>query len=192
MLRKNKHLFLILTFSSLVAVLFVGGWLLLLGLLSPATGEDGDESATAFSVLPSLEVVLQRHYVCGEMLEERMMSPLSVESVRQQFADWDVAEQTETRLVLTKQVDDLAPQCKANGFFGITDEGLMTLFYGPPEEGNVIRTFYQLDVERLETSLPQQVAQQLRDGIRVTTVQEFHSVLSTYAEFIQEKDQGTG
>jgi forespore regulator of the sigma-K checkpoint len=186
MFRKNKHLFLVLTFSSLVAVLFVGGWLLLLGLLSPASGEKGDESATAFSVQLPLEVILQRQYVCGEMLEERIVSHSSAEAVRKRYAGWDVAEQTAHRLVLTKTVDDLAPQCKAHGFFGITDEGLMTLFYGPPEDGNVIRTFYQLDVERLETSLPKQVAQQLRDGIRVSTVQEFHSVLSTYAEFIQE------
>jgi len=186
MFRKNKHLFLILTFSSLVAVLFVGGWLLLLGLLSPAAGDEGDESATAFSAQPALEVILQRHYVCGEMLEERRVSHLSPDVVRRQYVDWEVAEQTANRLVLSKKMDDLAPQCKANGFFGITDEGLMTLFYGPPEEGHVIRTFYQLDVERLETSLPQHVAQQLRDGIRVSTVQEFHSVLSTYAEFIRE------
>jgi len=185
MFRKNKHLFLILTFSSLVAVLFVGGWLLLLGLLSPAAGEE-DESAAAFSAQPPLELILQRHYVCGELLEERTVTSLPAEAVRQKYADWEVVEETGKRLVLAKQVNDLAPQCKANGFFGITDEGLMTLFYGPPEEGRVIRTFYQLDVERLQTSLPHQLARQLREGIRVTTVQEFHSVLSTYAEFSKE------
>ncbi len=178
-------MFLIITFSSLAAMLFVGGWLLLFGLLSPHRGEDTGETAAVFSAGGPIEVILRRHYVCGEMLEERTVIHEAAETVLQRYSDWDVEEQSENRLIFKKEVEDLAPQCKANGFFGITDEGLMTLFYGPPDEGNVIRTFYQLDMQRLETSLPKEVAQQLREGIRVSTVSEYHSVLSTYAEFIR-------
>lgn len=185
MIRKNKHWYLIITFSSIAAMLFVGGWLLLFGFLSPERGEEAGETTAVFSSGGPLEVILRRHYVCGEVLEERTLVTATAETVRKRYSDWEVVEQTDHRLVLRKEVEDLAPQCKANGFFGITDEGLMTLFYGPPDEGNVIRTFYQLDLERLESSLPKEVARQLREGIRVSSVTEFHSVLSTYAEFIR-------
>ena len=48
---------------------------------------------------------------------------------------------------------------------------------------NVIRTFFQLDVNTLESSLPEGVLEQLQEGIRIQDKDEYDSVISTFSDF---------
>ncbi|WP_205417309.1 BofC C-terminal domain-containing protein, partial [Klebsiella pneumoniae] len=52
-------------------------------------------------------------------------------------------------------------------------------YQGEPDEEKVIRTFFQLDVGTMESSLPEGVLEQLHKGIRIQDVDEYNSVLST-------------
>ncbi|MNJ80872.1 hypothetical protein D3C77_794150 [compost metagenome] len=63
----------------------------------------------------------------------------------------------------------------------------MSLFEGKPQEKKVIKTFFQLDVETMESVLPEEVLKQLNHGIRVQDTSEYNSVLSTFSDFAVEQ-----
>ncbi|MNW53303.1 hypothetical protein D3C74_308610 [compost metagenome] len=63
------------------------------------------------------------------------------------------------------------------------------MFEGPPKNEKVIKTFFQLDVETMESALPNEVLKQLKQGIRVQDASEYNSVLSTFSDFALEQDQ---
>ncbi len=50
----------------------------------------------------------------------------------------------------------------------------------------MIETFFQIDIESLETGLPEEPIRQLQRGIPVHDIAEFNSVLSTFSEFTLE------
>lgn len=75
---------------------------------------------------------------------------------------------------------------KVDVYFGVDRDGQLVLFDGPPREERTIRTFFQLDIERMESSLPRSYVEQLKKGIRVADADEFNSVLSTLADFAKE------
>ena len=73
-------------------------------------------------------------------------------------------------------------------YMGIDKAGNLTLFDGPPEKKNPIETFFQLDIEHLETSLPYETVGQLYQGIRIRDRDEYNSVLSSLSTFIAEEE----
>ena len=46
-----------------------------------------------------------------------------------------------------------------------------------------MRTFFQLDVGSMESSLPRDVIQRLEEGIRIQDMEEYNSVLSTFSDY---------
>lgn len=70
-----------------------------------------------------------------------------------------------------------------SGYMGIDKDGNLSLFEGPPEDEKVLRTFFQLDVETMESVLPEEAIKQLQQGIRVQDMDEYNSVLSTFSDF---------
>lgn len=73
-------------------------------------------------------------------------------------------------------------------YMGIDKAGNLALFDGPPEKKNPIETFFQLDIEHLETSLPHETVGQLYQGIRIRDRDEYNSVLSSLSTFIAEEE----
>lgn len=73
-----------------------------------------------------------------------------------------------------------------NSYIGIDQHGVLSLFEGPPLEDNVIRSFFQIDIEFLESSLPPEIVEQLYEGIRITNHSEYNSVLSTFSDYAVE------
>src|SRR5690606_28399011 len=88
-----------------------------------------------------------------------------------------------SRVVFTEYIDDLSADCKQNAYVGIDASGSLTLFEGKPREAKAMKTFFQLDVEHLESALPAEVVQQLHEGIRITDVADYNSVLSTFSDY---------
>lgn len=80
-------------------------------------------------------------------------------------------------------------RCHVAMFFGIDDQGRLSLFDGIPEKKKVLRTFFQLDIEYLESRLPREHVEQLYNGIRVKDKEEYDSVLSTYCGFALERER---
>jgi forespore regulator of the sigma-K checkpoint len=131
-----------------------------------------------------VELILRRTYICGMKEEEKkQLTGSSLQQILARYAGWEIVSLEKEKLVLHKQVDDISPACKKNGYFGLTPEGILTLFYGLPKDNKVIQTFYQINTKRLEASLPPEEVALLKKGIRVRDLAEYNSILSTYGDF---------
>ncbi|WP_019120126.1 BofC C-terminal domain-containing protein [Brevibacillus massiliensis] len=143
-----------------------------------------DQSAVGRLEAEQIELVLRRSYLCGTKDEEKQLTTgKSAEQLLSVYADWEIVSVEPDRLVLHKQVNDLSPVCKENGYFGVSPDGMLALFNGVPSENKVIQTFYQINTDRMEASLPKEEIEHLKSGIRVRDLAEYNSILSTYSEF---------
>jgi len=132
----------------------------------------------------SRQVYLKRNYVCGEETELLgTMTPSAVLQYAKQHHEVELMLDKDGNALFVEAVADLSPRCKENAFFGIDSYGNLNLYNGTPGADNVIRTFFQLDVEQLKSSLPEDTWKQLIAGIRVNDVNEFNSVLSTFSDY---------
>jgi forespore regulator of the sigma-K checkpoint len=136
------------------------------------------------------EVWLRKVYVCGEETASLgLMNGSEIDRLFQEHAEWTIDRRDDGSVVFTEYVNDLSPACKESAYFGIDQDGNLTLFQGLPAEENIIRTFFQLDIQYLESSLPRETVRQLYEGIRIRDVEEFNSVLSTFSTFADEKEK---
>lgn len=136
-----------------------------------------------------IQTILHRVYVCGEEIEQ--LDQLNYEEVviiAEQNPNWELTvDQSYTLIRFVEQINDLSPYCKKNAFFGMNGDGEFSLFDGQPSHEKVIKTFFQLNVPYLESSLPDQELEHLMMGIRVRDIEEYDSVLSTYSEYSVER-----
>lgn len=138
-----------------------------------------------------LTVEVHRIYVCGEELKPlgRMMSQQIVQLLLK-HPEWKTVLDQENKTVYVEQrVEDLSEHCKANAYMGIDKQGNLNLYDGVPKKEKVVRTFFQLDVHYMESSLPQDKLDQLTKGIRISDMEEYNSVLSTYSDYASPKNQ---
>lgn len=160
-------------------------------VVQPASNQNDPATIEALnSVRSSSEqrsVFVQKRYVCGEETEKLGPMP-SAEIIKkhEEHPEWNVVLDQEGSVFFVEDVEDLAPKCKENGYFGLDKSGNLSLFDGLPEQDHVIRTFFQLNVEHLKSSLPQDAVKQLYSGIRIADLADYNSVLSTFSEYAVE------
>jgi forespore regulator of the sigma-K checkpoint len=132
----------------------------------------------------SKQVVLVKQYICGQESESLGMMP-AAEIVRlwTEHPDWDGERTDEDTIRFVEQIDDLSESCKGNAYMSVDKDGNLSLFEGPPEQKKVIRTFFQIDVDFLESSLPHDTVASLYRGIRIHDISEYNSVISTFSEY---------
>lgn len=138
-----------------------------------------------------LDLVLHRRYLCGE--ETRKLgthTPEEAYDLLLAHREWDAAITSDGTLALQEDVDDLSPQCRKTAYIGMDEDGNLSLFNGPPQKDKVVRTFFQLDVKTLQSSLTQEKLEQLVRGIRVSDKDEYNSVISTFSDYARLKSQG--
>jgi forespore regulator of the sigma-K checkpoint len=130
------------------------------------------------------DVYLQTLYVCGEETERLgFWSSDELQEQHKKHPDWLIRLNEQDKVTFIKHVEDLSPSCKAQAYMGLDENGSLSLFNGMPAADNVIRTFFQLDIRYLESSLPKETLKQLQDGIRITDMAEYNSVLSTFSDY---------
>lgn len=130
------------------------------------------------------EVFVEKRYVCGEEIERLgMMEPDSIVKLKREHPEWSIDLNESGSVRFTQSVEDLSPKCKDNAYFGLDKNGNLSLFEGLPEQERVIRTFFQLNVEHLKSSLPEDTVNQLYTGIRISDLADYNSVLSTFSEY---------
>lgn len=134
-------------------------------------------------------VVLETEYICGVETEQlgKMARP-QLKMLLTQHPEWDATVGTKDELHLKQRVDDLSPLCKQQAYISIDAVGNLNLYEGKPAEEKVIRTFFQLDVGTLESSLPEGVLEQLQQGIRIQDKDEYDSVISTFSDYAVDED----
>jgi forespore regulator of the sigma-K checkpoint len=132
-------------------------------------------------------VFAQKVYVCGQELAEigKLSSDQITEYYKMHPQD-QVKLTTDGQVYFVEQVEDISAACKHNAFFGLDKNGSLSLFEGPPNEEKIIRTFFQLNIEHLKTSLPQGTFNQLKQGIPISDLAEYNSVLSTFSDYAVE------
>ncbi|WP_202080197.1 BofC C-terminal domain-containing protein [Caldalkalibacillus salinus] len=156
---------------------------------SLAVKENIDIQQQAAASTQQFTITLQTHYVCGVETEKlqfhhqrEMEDWLTEHGYR-----WKVLERNGGHYVLGREVsDDLSERCKETGYFGIDQDGVLTIFEGPPSDNKVIQTFFRIDTKKLESLLPQEEVETLIQGIRIESMEEYLGVLSTYSPFAEQ------
>lgn len=136
------------------------------------------------------QTFIKKTYVCGE--EQQELGFLQADEIirmHKEHPEWSVNLNLDQQVIFTEHVDDLSPECKQNGYFGVDENGNLTLFNGAPGKDNVMRTFFQLNIRHLESSLPQDTIKQLHEGIRISDLDEYNSVLSTFSDYAVEETE---
>jgi len=129
-------------------------------------------------------VHFKKIYACGE--ESSILGTLDPDEVIGIYRanpGWLGSIDAQGDVWFQQHINELSETCKNNGYFGIDQQGNLSLFEGPPDKEKVLKTFFQLDVETMESSLPPDVLLHLHQGIRIQDFDEYNSVLSTFSEF---------
>jgi forespore regulator of the sigma-K checkpoint len=138
-----------------------------------------------------VDVTLRRSFVCGEETQPlgRMTAAQAIELLRR-HPEWRAVTAGSGAVIMEERIHDLSPACKESAVFGIDADGRLSLFDGPPDGGNVLRSFYQLNIRYMESSLPKERFDALVRGIRVSDLDEYNSVLSSFSEYAAPDDAG--
>lgn len=133
-----------------------------------------------------VNVILERVYLDGEFSQETVRETIwSMEDFWAKYDHWQLVDMDEKSVVFREQVDDISPLLKTNGYFGITDEGILTIYNGKPRKFNIIHTFFQIDVGKLES----RKQQELKEGIPIKNKDRYVEVLETFKNYtIEEKE----
>ncbi|TKD70413.1 regulator [Pseudalkalibacillus hwajinpoensis] len=124
-----------------------------------------------------VEVILRTNYADGVSTKQTVNETIwAMEDFWNEYADWQLVNQEEGRMIFERNIEDISPASKESGHFGLTEDGILSIFDGSPADEKVIQTFFQIDVGKLESSR----REQLMDGIPVESWYQFESMLQTF------------
>lgn len=125
----------------------------------------------------TINVILQRHYLDGEISEEIVKETIwSMEDFWAEYRNWQLIDQQEGQMVFRQNLDDISPLMKADGYFGISEDGVLTIYKGKPGSEEVIQSFFQIDVSKLET----RQQEELKQGIPVVSKDHYQRVIESF------------
>ncbi|WP_194841409.1 BofC C-terminal domain-containing protein [Salinibacillus xinjiangensis] len=127
-----------------------------------------------------LEVVLERKYLDGRIDEEVKTETIwSLHDFWSGYKSWKLMKQEEGRVVFRKEIEELSPAVKENGYFGLTEDNVLSIFNGRPENNEVIKAYYEIDVGKLKSYR----VDELKSGIKIEKKSTFQDVMETYKEY---------
>jgi forespore regulator of the sigma-K checkpoint len=161
-----------------------------LGMWQEAAPDADNEWLSELEEGKSRIVHLTKIYTCGEESSVLgIMTPNEIAELMKDHPTWKGRLGAGGDVWIEERIDGLSEDCKTQGYIGLDKDGNLTLFDGPPKKEKAVRTFFQIDVEMMESALPAEVIQQLRQGIRIQDVEEYNSVLSTFSDFAIEPSE---
>ncbi|WP_226583337.1 BofC C-terminal domain-containing protein [Halobacillus litoralis] len=126
-----------------------------------------------------LTVILKEHYIDGvtetTKKEETIWSMMDFWS---SYEGWMIEEQNLDRIVFQRQVEDISPLTKQQGYFGLTEDGELAVFQGIPNEGKVIESFKPIPIKPLESKR----INELENGIKIRDYRHFEQVVHQYSD----------
>lgn len=127
-----------------------------------------------------MKIVLERIYLNGEVSYEVVQENIySLENFWAKYDQWKLKDIDEKEIVFSKEIDDISPLLKTNGYFGITHKGVLSIFNGRPEQSKIIQSFFQIDIKKLESNKQKE----LLDGIPIKTKDRYVQVLETFKPY---------
>lgn len=154
--------------------------------------DDGSRSviATLSDMRGKVTVKIRRVYICGSESETiGLLSSVDTLRMMKLHPEWTAMLDEQGAVVMEQRIDDLSESCKRSAYFGMDKLGRLSLFDGEPKKEKVMRTFFQLDVNYMESSLPKERIDELVKGIRVTDKDAFNSVLSSFGDYAVERTE---
>lgn len=126
-------------------------------------------------------IFLERVYVDGVVSQEVVRyEHSSKQDILNAYGPWRVVKEGENEMVLRIAVDDISPLLKANGYFGISVDNILSIYEGEPNQSTkVIQSFFQIDVEKLESYH----RQKLKKGIRVHSKDEYVALMEFFKDY---------
>lgn len=165
----------------IVIILIVCG---LIGLVKPSQANDTEQTQGSHPLI--VEVILERMYLDGEFSQEVVKETIwSMEDFWAKYEEWQLIEMDDKRVVFRENIDDISPLLKTNGYFGITNDGILTIYNGDPNRSEIIHTFFQLDIGKLESHKHEE----LKKGIPIKTKDRYVEVLETFKSYSLETKQ---
>lgn len=133
----------------------------------------------------NMTVILESVYLDGEISQEIVHETCwSMANFWAKYDQWQLTDIDESTMVFRKQVNDISPLLKANGFFGITEDGVLTIFNGRPDQFRIIQSFFQIDIKKLESTKQEELIQ----GIPIKTKDRYVEVLETFKPYSLKKE----
>lgn len=127
-----------------------------------------------------MTVILERLYVDGELSQETTKETIwSLAEFWAKYEQWQLMEMKKDQMVFRMYIDDISPLLKTNGYFGITDEGVFTIFNGRPKQTNIIQSFFQIDLGKLESKK----WEELKKGIPIKSKEQYAEVIATFKTY---------
>ncbi|ARK29204.1 intercompartmental signaling factor BofC [Halalkalibacter krulwichiae] len=128
----------------------------------------------------TIDVILERVYLDGEMSQERIKETIwSIEDFWAFYDDWVLIDQNENEMIFRKEINDISPLLKMNGYFGITEDGTLSIYEGEPNKDKIIQSFFQLDTTKLKSKQRMELVR----GIPVQDLKHYEEVLQVFAEY---------
>lgn len=132
-----------------------------------------------------LMVVLEKVYLDGEVSKEVVNeSNSSQQDFWAKYDQWQLVDATESTVIFRKNVDDISPLLKANGFFGVTSKGVLSIYNGKPGQSKIIQSFFQIDIKKLESKTQEELIQ----GIPIKSKDHYVEVLETFKPYSLKKE----
>jgi len=150
----------------------------------------GDERHTMAVMHSMIDVTIRNMYRLGPpVLEHHHLSPEALQQFLMEEPDLVLVEMNDGERVYERRIDDLSPEIKERGRFGISPDGTM-IFYeeGADGEKNILETFFQLNLDRLESDAGETL-KALKIGIRVRSWQEYEHVLKVFQSYAKKDEQ---
>lgn len=138
------------------------------------------------------EVVWNKKYVCGkETLSLGLKSSEDIMKLLMEQPQVSAQLDAQGSVILQESIDDLSPHCKDHAYIGVDDQGKLMMYETGmgTEDRKTLRTFFQLDIQQMESSLPHETVKQLYSGIKISDVDEYNSVISSFSDYAVEKSQ---
>ncbi|MBO0960740.1 intercompartmental signaling factor BofC [Neobacillus sp. MM2021_6] len=133
----------------------------------------------------TMTVILERVYLDGEISQEVIHeTSWSMENFWAKYDQWQLTDIDESTFVFRQQVDDISPLLKANGFFGVTEDGILTIFNGRPGQSRIIQSFFQIDILKLESKKQEELIK----GIPIKSKDQYVQVLETFKPYSVKKE----
>ena len=126
-------------------------------------------------------VILQSIYLDGEISEEVSIKEADrAEEIIAEYSDWSLVIKNEKELVFQRFINDISPLLKMNGYFGISEDGTLSIYNGKPMGSDIIHSFFQIDVDMLETKKHNELV----EGIPVKNKKHYQEVLEVFKEYM--------
>lgn len=148
------------------------------------------------AVKQPMTVRIHRTYLCGEEYRSLGLLPIdrALKAAKRptvSFVRLNTSPSSLPSLVLEERISDLSEACKQRAVIGVDHTGRLTLYDGPPKKEKVVRTFYQLDVNFMESSLPEEEIKRLTNGIRIEDKETYYSILSSFSDYALDASRET-